>query len=216
MRWTVESAVGDAGAPYDGRAALYDRLVRSPLYNRLAWSASPRDYAGFARQAVDDAGGPLLEVAAGTAAATAAIHARSRRPTVLVDLSTGMLERAGKRIAAAVGDEAPSIRLVQADVFDLPFPPHGFETVLALGAAHLFDDLSALRGALVAQLTAGGRLYMTGLVAETRRGRRYLELLHRAGEAAAPRTATAMRRELGPMEFRVQGCMAYAVLPGPR
>jgi SAM-dependent methyltransferase len=210
---TIESALGDAGAPYDRRAAVYDRLVRSEAYNRLAWSASPRAYAGFAAQAAASAAGPLLEVAAGTAAATAEVHARSGRPTVLVDLSRAMLKRAADRIAEAAGHDLEArFRFVHADVLQLPFPPGGFATVLALGTAHLFEDLAALRRALLAQLMPDGRLYITGLVAGTRRGRRYLELLHRAGETAAPRSAETLRDELRPAEFRVDGCMAYAVL----
>ncbi len=41
--------------------------------------------------------------------------------------------------------------------------------------------------ALLAHLAPGGQLYLAGLVAETRWGRRYLEILHRAGEVAVPK-----------------------------
>lgn len=215
MPWDIESVVDSPGAPYDNRAAVYDRLVRSGIYNRLAWSTSPRDYARFAACAAASAAGPLLEVAAGSAAATADIHLRSRRTTVLLDRSKAMLERAAGRLAAAApSDPAASarIRLVQADLWHLPFAPHGFDTVLALGAAHLFENLRALREVLVAQLAPSGELHIAGLVAATRRGRRYLDLLHHAGETAAPRSANAMRSALEPAEFRVHGCMAYAVI----
>ena len=213
--WRIESELQEAGAPYDRRAALYDRLVRSPLYNRLAWSTSPQDYADFAAQAIGSSDGPILEAAAGSAAATAALHVRSGRPTVLVDMSRAMLERAAARIAAASeGDAVPShIRLVQADLQALKSPPRRFSTVLALGLGHLFDDVPALLSALRAQLEPGGELYLAGLVAETRRGRRYLSLLHRAGEAAAPRSGAQFHEALGSTaDFRVIGCMAYARL----
>lgn len=208
-------------APYDRRAALYDRLVCSSTYNRLAWSTRPDDYARFAATAIASADGPLLEVAAGSAAATASLHARSRRATALVDLSRVMLERAGRRIALAAGGRAgvlPSnIRLVQADLFDPPFPAHGFTTVVGLGLTHLFDDVPALVRALRRQVEPDGRIYIAGLVAQTRRGRRYLEVLHRAGEVATPRTAEQLRRALGtPVAFCTKGCMAYATLePAP-
>ncbi|MEP6872587.1 MAG: class I SAM-dependent methyltransferase [Anaerolineaceae bacterium] len=155
--------------------------MRSPIYNRLAWGTSPTDYARFAAAAIASSDGPLLEVGAGTAAASAQLHARSRRPTVLVDLSRDMLEHAGRRIAAAIGDERqlpPHIRLVQADLFTLPFPANGFTTIMGLGLTHLFDDLPALVTALRAQLIAGGELYLAGLVAQTRRGRIYLKVLN--------------------------------------
>lgn len=214
--WSIESGLDDAGASYDRRAAVYDRLVRSRIYNRMAWSAVPDDYAEFAATAFASADGPLLEAAAGSAAATAELHAGAQRPTVLVDLSRPMLERAARRIAAAGGDghEFPAhVRLVQADLLALPFPAPAFTTVLGLGMTHLFDDLPALVGALRAQLPPGGQLYLAGLVAQTRRGRRYLEILHRAGEVAVPRSAEELRVALGgPADFRTTGCMAYATL----
>jgi SAM-dependent methyltransferase len=214
--WRIESQLDDAGAAYDHRAAVYDRLVRSRAYNRIAWSTAPDDYAEFAAAAIASADGPLLEVAAGSAAATAELHVSSQRPTVLVDLSRPMLERAARRIAGD-GDEreVPAhIRLVQADLLALPFLAHGFTTVLGLGLTHLFDDLPALVAALCSQLVPGGQLHLAGLVAETRRGRRYLEILHRAGEIAAPRTAEELHVALSrPTNFRTRGCMAYASLP---
>lgn len=213
--WRIESELGDVGAPYDRRAAAYDRLVRSRPYNRMAWSCTPQDYADFAAAAIASASGPLLEVAAGSAAATAQLHARSQRPTVLLDLSRAMLERAGQSIATPRFDnEMPSrIRLVHADLFSPPFPAHGFTTILALGVTHLFNDPAALVDALRTQLTPGGQLFLAGLVTQTRRGKRYLQALHRAGEVAMPKTAEELRIALGrPANFKTTGCMAYATL----
>lgn len=208
-----------AAAPYDSRAWIYDGLVSSRAYNRLAWSCSPQDYRNFAQQAVASADDHVLEVAAGSAAATAVVHAESSRPTVLVDLSRLMLERAARRLSAAAGDAQAArdrIRLVQADMYALPFPSHSFTTVLALGVAHLVDDLPTLVDALLHQVAPNGQLHIAGLVAETRRGRHYLGLLHRAGETAVPRTAEATWSALGrPSDFHVAGCMAYGVLPVP-
>ncbi|MDP9069903.1 MAG: methyltransferase domain-containing protein [Actinomycetota bacterium] len=211
--WRIESQLGDAGAHYDRRAAAYDRLIRSTLYNRIAWSTSPADYADFAAQAFASGSGPLLEVAAGSAAATALLHARSRRPTVLVDASRAMLERAGQNIAAlSPGREAggPRVRLVQAHLLTMALPTQ-FTTVLGLGFMHLFEDLDAALAALRAVLAPGGELYLAGLVADTRRGQRYLQLLHRAGEVAVPRTGDQLREALNrPTDFETKGCMAYA------
>lgn len=215
--WRSESHLDDTGAPYDRRAAAYDRLVRSRLYNRIAWSTAPEEYANFASTAIGSSDGPLLEAAAGSTAATAELHVVSERATVLVDLSRAMLARAARRIAAAgdgADDELPAhVRLAQADILDLPFTERGFTTVLGLGLTHLFDDLPALVAALQAQLAPGGQLYLAGLVAETRRARRYLEILHHVGEVAAPRTADELRVALdGPTDFRTMGCMAYVRL----
>src|ERR1041385_6710132 len=37
---------------YDRRAAIYDLLVSTHLYNAVMWGSSPLDYITFARQAV--------------------------------------------------------------------------------------------------------------------------------------------------------------------
>lgn len=201
--------------PYDRRAAVYDRLVRSPAYNRVAWSTTPAAYEAFAAEAFAAADGPLLEAAAGSAAATAELHARSSRPCVLLDASRAMLDRAERRIAAAGGDVGPGgrVRLVRGDLLRPSDAAARFDTVLALGAAHLFDDVEALVGALRATLVPGGRIHLAGLVAGTRRGAAYLRALHRAGEVAAPRSAEDLRAALGaPERFEVVGCMAFAVL----
>ncbi len=214
--WRIQSQLDDAGASYDRRAAAYNRLVQSRLYNRVAWSTSPKDYNEFAAAAFASADGPLLDVAAGSAAATASLHARSQRPTVLVDLSRAMLERAGRNIAAAGNGRADlpaRIRLVQTDLLALPPPTQPFTTILGLGLTHLFDDVSQLVNALRGQLAPDGRLYLAGLVAETGRGRRYLQLLHRAGEVAYPKSADELRAGLHqPVDFKTVGCMAYATI----
>lgn len=174
---------GDEGAPYDRRAAAYDRLVASPLYNRLLWRASPRTYAAFAAEALRAGDGPLLDVACGSGVFTAAAYRHAERPLVLADRSLAMLGRARRRI----GPAAPAVSLVQADLFDLPFAVGAFETVACHGALHVFDDLPEALRALRAQLVPGGTLYVTSLVAETPVAARYLALLHRAGEVATPR-----------------------------
>ena len=81
--WSIESQLDEAGAPYDRRAAVYDRLVCSRMNNRMVWSSAPEVYTEFAAAAFASTDSPLMEAAAGSAAATADLHARSRRPTVL-------------------------------------------------------------------------------------------------------------------------------------
>nr|WP_300150175.1 class I SAM-dependent methyltransferase [Propionicimonas sp.] len=122
-----------------------------------------------------------------------------------------MLAHAARRLAT---DDAvrPGVRFVQADAFDLPFAPAGFDTVLCLGFLHLIDDPVDLVARLRRQLRPGGRLFCSSLVAATPVGSTYLRLLHRAGESAAPRTADELADLIG-TTVRSRGCMAYLDLP---
>ncbi|MFT4224816.1 class I SAM-dependent methyltransferase [Micropruina sp.] len=195
---------------YDRGAATYDAMVSSRLYNRLAWGTDPADYAAFAREAVDSGEGPLLDVAAGTATATAGAYLASARPVVLTDRSKGMLDLATRRLTVD-GRLRPDTRFVQADAFALPFPPGGFETVLCLGFLHLVDDIVPFVDGLRAQLRPGGRLFVSSLVAATPVGTRYIRFLHRLGEMATPRTADELADLFG-VPVRRRGSMAYLTL----
>lgn len=206
----IESSGLSAGAAYDGRAAAYDRLVTSRLYNRIAWHTDPDDYAAFARRAVDSATGPLLDVAAGTAAATADAYRESSRTIVLTDRSRDMLTEAAHRLAAG-GAVRPGVRFVQADAFALPFQPGEFDTVVCLGFLHLVDDPVSFIAGLRSLLASGGRLFCSSLVAATPIGTRYLRLLRRAGEVAAVRTADDLA-DLFHSPVRRRGSMAYLEL----
>lgn len=185
VRTPVVSALsaGDEGARYDRRAAAYDRLIGSRLYNRLAWGTSPSQYAAFAAEAVAARGGRLLDAGCGTATFTAAAYREARRPLVLIDRSVDMLERAAQRLA-----DAPAA-FVQADLLDLPFSAAQFSTVACFGVLHVLDDPLAALAALRDQLGAGGQLFASMLVADRAVGRAYLDALHRAGEVAKPRRA---------------------------
>lgn len=211
-------APDDEGARYDARAAAYDRLVGSTLYNRIAWSASTEGYRAFVREALAQTAGPFLEAGCGSAVFTAEAYAeaaRSGRPVVLVDRSLDMLAAARDRLIGANGGAVPDgVRLVQADLFDLPFEPGTFGGALSMGMLHLFESAEEVARSLAGVVAPGGGVYLSGLVAETTVGRRYLALLARAGEVAAPRrfseVQAAVEAGLGHLaEARRDGSMAY-------
>jgi SAM-dependent methyltransferase len=102
-------SVGEEGAAYDRRAALYDHLVASRLYNRLLWGASPAAYAGFAARALGSGDGRLLDVACGSLVFTADAYRHSARPVVLVDRSSAMLQRAARRLGAGTHATAAGV-----------------------------------------------------------------------------------------------------------
>ncbi|MHA7306088.1 class I SAM-dependent methyltransferase [Arthrobacter sp. TMN-49] len=203
----------DHGSSYDRRAAFYDRIVGSRMYNRLVWGSSPASYAAFAATAVAGGLGPMLDVGCGSAVFTAGPYRRTDRPLILVDRSLGMLSRAAERLEAN-GVNRHRMALIQADLFDLPFLPQAFTAVASFGVLHLFDDVATTLGALKSQVSPGGTLHATSLVSGSARGRRALALLHRTGEVATPRTedelGAAARQVLGPAaSISKEGSMAF-------
>ena len=84
---------------------------------------------------------------------------------------------------------------------------------------HLFDDVAGILSALTKVARPAGLVFLTSLVAETRIGKGYLSLLHRAGEVAAPRTRDQLLQELrniptrfvAPVEIACEGSVAFIV-----
>ena len=199
---------------------LPDRVVGSALYNRLLWGSSPRTYSAFADRAVRAGRGPLLDAGCGSLVFTAQAYARPNRPVVLMDESVGMLHAARARLRRTGGRVPDEAALLQGDVRDLPFRPACFSTVLSMGMLHLFDDVATLARGLVKTTEPGGQLFLSGLVEETWIGRRYLSLLHRAGEMTEPRTADQLLKELhaitanpaAAISIEIEGSMAFIVV----
>jgi hypothetical protein len=117
----------DAGAPYDRKAAVYDRVVGARAYNRVVWGTSTAAYREFASEALASGSGPMLDAGCGSALFTAGVYRRASRPLVLVDRSVGMLVRASGRLQGVPAG------FVQADLSDLPFAPGCFTTVGGFG-----------------------------------------------------------------------------------
>jgi len=185
----------DQGAPYDRKAAIYDRVVGARAYNRIMWGTSTAAYREFAGEALAAAIGPMLDAGCGTAVFTAGAYREASRPLVLVDRSIGMLTRASARL-----DRAPPA-LVQADLLDLPFAPESFTTVSCFAMLHVLDDPWPALPSLWRQLAPGGRFLASMLVTDRPAGGAYLRVLRRAGEVGPPRNlaelAAAAHQALG-------------------
>jgi len=203
---------------YDGRARLYDLLVGSRIYNRLAWGVSPQTYEAFAASAKAAASGPFLDAGCGTLVSTVHVHARSRRPTVLLDLSRDMLLAAQRRLVAEYGCLPDHLFFLQADLMDLPLAKNTFETIISPGMVHLFEDIESFAAGLARVAKPGFPLFLSSLVSERTISRLYLHALHRAGEVARPRTGDQVLtrlRKLGPAltlieDARLEGSVLFA------
>lgn len=187
----------EAGQRYDGRAKAYDALIGNGLYNAVAWGTSPAAYTAFAQAAARHGSGALLDAGCGTLVSTAAVHAASGRMTVLVDLSLDMLAAGRERIRTLAGTVPEHLHFLQADLRQLPFRPHAFGAVLNPGMLHLFADLEAVTRELARVTAPDGAIFLSSLVKDRWLGARYLALLHKAGEVAAPRSFDALTARLG-------------------
>jgi ubiquinone/menaquinone biosynthesis C-methylase UbiE len=199
---------------YDTKAWFYDTLIGNSLYNRVVWKSSLQDYANFANVAANASRDLMLDAGCGTLVFTKAIHQQARRQTILLDRSMGMLRRAQKALRSSCGYSGTTF-LLQADVFSLPFLDGCFGTILSMGVLHLFEQPQLLLRCFAQKLKPGGSIYVSSLVAETNLGRRYLNLLHRAGEVGMPCQASQIKAlcekqaGLSMEKFTVIGNMAY-------
>jgi ubiquinone/menaquinone biosynthesis C-methylase UbiE len=206
-------------ARYDRRAAAYDVIVGSRLYNHVLWGSSPSTYTAFVERAVCSSAGPLLDAGCGSLVFTAEVYSRADRPLVLVDRSLGMLQAGRARLARSLGDGSGEVTFLQADIECLPFRSQVFSTVVSMGMLHLFDDTHEMVQALARVAEPSAQMYLTSLVAETPIGKSYLRLLYKAGEVAAPRTGAQLLGELQSVEsifvppraIETEGSMAFVI-----
>jgi len=203
---------------YDKRAAAYDLVVSTRLYNFVMWGTSPSDYIDFARQALTSSSdGRFLDAGCGSLLFTATDYVKSRRQIIAVDESLAMLRRARQRLIKLCGHVPEHVQLVQTDLNDLPFRPNRFNSVLCLNVLHQFSNAAALISNLKQLLTDDGDLYLTSLILnKCFVGDRYLNALHAAGEFVRPRSKDELKEildaGLGPeVSYRVKGNMAFAV-----
>jgi ubiquinone/menaquinone biosynthesis C-methylase UbiE len=208
--WTVDTTL--PAQAYDRRAAAYDRLIGSNIYNRLMWGTTPKAYREFA-QALHEAGPRVvLDAGSGSMAATAEIHAKSGAFVIGVDLSLAMLRKAKERLEAA---GARNVALLQADLRDLPFRNGSFEGGLFMGMMHLFQNSEPILTSIQRVMQPNARLHMTSLAKVGRRfGDRYYETLHRMGEVAKGRNPVEIAHDLediyAGVSVRNEGNMVFA------
>src|SRR5690348_6549664 len=179
---------------YDKKVKLYDLFVGSRLYNRVMWGTSTGNYRSFASQATNSMGGRLLDVGCGSLLFTWRAYEHTDRPIVACDVSLDMLRQARARLSKSRSGIHDHVLLLQADIWDLPFRNHSFETVLNMNVLHHFADARTLLSRLVDLLTVDGHLYLTTLVTNNRLiGNYYLRLLHQCGWLAKPWTSQKLK-----------------------
>ena len=205
----------DEGAPYDTRAAAYDRLVSMRWYSQIAWGVPPATHTDFIVRALTfETDGWALDVAAGSCLASASVYPKTSRPLIILDRSLEMLRRGMARLRQSSGAIPPHVAFLQADANALPFRSGSMTTVLCHGAFHVFPSPSTVCAEWSRVLDSGGSLYVSSLVRGRWLGDRYLGLLHSAGEVTQPRTpgefAGFVGAEFeGPAQLEALGNFAY-------
>ena len=196
---------------YDKRAAVYDVVVKTWLYNFVMWGTSPSDYVQFARQALDSSRDEMfLDAGCGSLLFTARLYVDSTRRILAFDQSLAMLRRARERLRKLSGGVPEHIRLLQADLSALPFRQKSFRTVLCLNVLHQFADARALASGFNELLSESGNLYLTSLIANNRIiGDWYLEALYRTGEFVPPRSERELRELFDNAFYVEKGNMAF-------
>jgi ubiquinone/menaquinone biosynthesis C-methylase UbiE len=202
---------------YDRRAAAYDSVVSTWLYNRIMWGTSPLDYVAFAREAVrSHPEGRMLDAACGSMLFTAQIYLEGNRQVIAFDQSVRMLRRARTRLIELAGSVPDHVLLLQADLSNLVFRPRTFDTILCMNVLHQFADAAEMIPKLSALLSNRGQLYLTSLVSNDRYiGDQWLSVLHKTGEFVRPRSGVEMKKLLDDslgegVTYRMKGNMAFA------
>ena len=200
---------------YDRRAAIYDLVVSTGLYNSVMWGSSPRDYAAFGSQAINSCSdGKLLDAPCGSLLFTAPSYLQTSRQIVACDQSIAMLRRARKRLLDLAGSMPLHVILLQADLSDPPFRQGSFRTVLCMNVLHLFQDAAGLISNLKSVLDNEGCLFLTSLVSSNRFiGDAYLRALYLTGEFVRPRSVSELENVMRTLEIKlsVKGNMAFVI-----
>jgi len=142
---------------YDRRAAAYDSIVSTWLYNRLMWGASPLDYVAFAREAVaSHPAGQMLDAGCGSLLFTAQVYLGFgsgdhclRSVVADAEARACALDRTGRLRPRAYP-------LIASDLSNLVFRPENFHTILCMNVLHQFAGAAEMISKLKDLLADGG------------------------------------------------------------
>lgn len=200
---------------YDKKVNAYDLVVGNAVYNRLVGGNWPSNYANFCHQALTSApGGIFLDAGCGSLVFTAKTYANANNKLiVLLDRSVGMLRKGRERIKKHCGGVPKNIVFIQGDIFNLPFQDAAFDAVASFGVLHIFEDKMSLLAELERVKMRSGQVFFSSLVGNNALGRKYMEMLRKAGEVASCHSSQSLisQLSLSPFEYKLTtvGNMAY-------
>lgn len=179
------------GGSYDAKARIYEFLVSTGWYNKIAWGTSPCDYARFAKHAIEKADGKIIDVGCGGLTHTARFYASFKQELFLIDNSKEMLKIARKRMLQNTGSHRGNVRYVLADVFRLPWKEY-FDTLFSFGMLHLFDNKEEYLDCIFRTLKPGGKFFISALTTDRKLSKKYIALLQKNKEMGMGMSSAAI------------------------
>ena len=200
---------------YDGQAAKYDNLTSSAVYNRIMWGNSPKNYARFCQQGLQEHNGRIIaDIGCGTLSFTSGVYAKKRPENLfLCDWSYDMLKVGKERLEPEI-EAAEAITFLRADALDMPFNDRSIHSLFCFGFIHILEKPYLLAKELYRILHPDGKLYLTSLCNDRKLSSGYLNFLYKKGIVAKPMHSTDVVKIIKTngfrlLECRVKGGMAY-------
>ncbi|HEX9827613.1 MAG TPA: methyltransferase domain-containing protein [Flavobacteriaceae bacterium] len=169
-------------AKYDFRAPYYEWMVKSNWFNLLHWNTAPKHYTEFAKDAIINQSGKLIDVGCGGLAQTYSLYQKTENECTLIDRSIGMLKMARKRLINTNHNIPPNIVLLQGDAFNLPFSDNSFDILCSFGTIHLFDNKKMFIERILKVLKPKGHFYFLVMTSKYPNSRLFMNLLRQFGE----------------------------------
>lgn len=207
------SLSSDGGSPYDSKAKVYEFLIGTFLYNKLMWGTTPANYADFARKAVKNCRGEILDIGCGGLSQTARVYSQIPNNLMLLDNSVEMLRIGKKRISDELGKIPENIKFIHANAFELPFENESVENIVSFGMIHLFDNKQEYINSIFRVLKPGGNFYFSSLTSDRDFSKKYIRFLQKRnefGEAmSSGETLTLISENAGNFEHYMSGSMIF-------
>ncbi len=198
---------------FDKMARFYDIVICNPVYNRLMWGYSVKNYTPLVQDAIAAKDGWILDAGCGSLAFSAKTYIRCKRPIVFLDHSLNLLRIAKSRVIKLNGKVPENMVFLQGDALQLPFKLESFDTIISLNLLHVLDDLNKALFGLRKTLTEKGMMIFTTLIKNNRRADKYLEKMLKKTSGVSPRTIDQLRAAFNEMgascKFDINGNMAF-------
>lgn len=169
-------------AKYDLRAPYYEWTVKSNWFNAIFWNTLPKHFTEFAKEAIIDKSGKLIDIGCGGLSQTYSLYSKTRNDCTLIDHSLGMLKMARQRLMKSNGKVPSNIHLLQSDAFNLPFQENSFDFLCSFGTIHLFDEKEFFIESILKILKPGGQFYFLTMTNKHINSRIFMNVLRQFGE----------------------------------